>query len=147
MHESLEHPSPPTSTMKHPSPPTSTLNQPSPLTSTLNQPSPPTITPNQPIIIVHPCTQSHGPNTTLGATLLEIFHILFPVSLISMIADKTNLIAEQVLSSEAFQKFEPVITEEIQAYFGFMLLMGINKVPCLYDYWKKDTTYFAPITE
>ena len=133
--------------MKHPSPPTSTLNQPSPLTSTLNQPSPPTITPNQPIIIVHPCTQSHGPNTTLGATLLEIFHILFPVSLISMIADKTNLIAEQVLSSEAFQKFEPVITEEIQAYFGFMLLMGINKVPCLYDYWKKDTTYFAPITE
>ena len=64
-----------------------------------------------------------------------------------MIADKTNLFAEQVLSSEAFQKFVPVTTEEIQAYFGFMLLMGINKLPCLYDYWKKDTTYFAPITE
>ena len=52
-----------------------------------------------------------------------------------------------MLSADAFEKFDLVTPHEIQAYFGFMLLMGINKLPCLYDYWKKDMTYFAPVAD
>ena len=36
--------------------------------------------------------------------------------------------------------------EELQAYMGFMILMGLVKMPSLCDYWKKDDMYhYAPI--
>ena len=62
-----------------------------------------------------------------------------------LITDNTNLYAEQVLSEEKYEKYVKMTEMELQAYFGFMLLMGINHLPSLYDYWKRDTTYFAPI--
>ena len=35
---------------------------------------------------------------------------------------------------------------ELKAYFGFMILMGLNKLPGLVDYWKVDPIYhYAPI--
>ena len=36
--------------------------------------------------------------------------------------------------------------EELKAYMGFMILMGIVHLPSIYDYWKKDEIYhYAPI--
>ena len=35
-----------------------------------------------------------------------------------------------------------------QAYFGFMMLMAINQLPCIYDYWKKDLIFhYSPIAD
>ena len=92
-----------------------------------------------------PCTETCGPNVSLPPSPLGLFRLLFTPYLIQLIVDNTNLYAEQVLSPENYLKFEKVTSLEIQAYFGFMLLMGINQLPCLYDYWRTDTTYFAPI--
>ena len=87
----------------------------------------------------------YGPNVTLLSSLLHLFHILFPLPLITMIVDNINKYAEQVLSGEAYKKFQLVTTSEFQAYLDFMILMGINKLPSLYDYWKTDSTCFSPI--
>ena len=38
--------------------------------------------------------------------------------------------------------------EELQAYLGFMIVMGIVKLPSLYDYWKNDPYYYyTPIVD
>ena len=50
-----------------------------------------------------------------------------------MIAEQTNVYAREVLSTDAYDKFDHGTPLEIQAYFGFMILMGINQLPCLYD--------------
>ena len=37
---------------------------------------------------------------------------------------------------------------EIRAYMGFMILMGINKLPEIRDYWSVDPTFrYAPIAD
>ena len=99
-------------------------------------------------IITHPCTIPCGPKVALHHTCLGIFQLFFTSSLLNLIADQTNLYAQQVLSSEAYDKFENVTPVEIQAYFGFMILMGINQLPCIYDYWKKDPIFhYSPIAD
>ena len=38
--------------------------------------------------------------------------------------------------------------EEIRAYFGFMILMGINRLPEIRDYWSTDEAlHYAPIAD
>ena len=108
----------------------------------MDSPIPP---PPPPTIAVVPCTETCGPNVSLPPSPLGLFRLLFTPYLIQLIFDNMNLYAEQVLSPENYLKFEKVTSLEIQAYFGFMFLMGINKLPCLYDYWRTETTYFAPI--
>ena len=47
---------------------------------------------------------------------------------------------------EEFAVWEQVTVMELKAYFGFMILMGLNKLPGLVDYWKVDPIYhYAPI--
>ena len=42
--------------------------------------------------------------------------------------------------------WDKVTVEELCAYMGFMLLMGIVRLPSLYDYWKNDKVYhYAPV--
>lgn len=74
--------------------------------------------------------------------------MLFTPSLLNIISEQTNLYARQVLSDDGYKKFHEVTQLEIQAYLGFMILMGINKLPCIYDYWKEDPTYhYSPIAD
>ena len=99
-----------------------------------------TITPYTPTTPL-PCTVPCEPTVTLPSTPLGVFHLLFIPTLINIICEQSNLYAQQVLSDNAYQHFDQITPTEIQAYFGFMILMGINQLPCLYDYWKLDTTY------
>ena len=44
--------------------------------------------------------------------------------------------------------WEPITPEELCAYFGFMMLMGLVKLPSIYDYWQKDLVYhYSPIAD
>ena len=50
------------------------------------------------------------------------------------------------MSAAQYVKWTDVTAEEIWAFFGFMILMGINQLPALRDYWKLDPTYrYNPI--
>ena len=84
-------------------------------------------------VSVVPCKEPIGPKVPLQHTSLGIFHLLFTPILISHICDQTNLYAKQVLSPAAFETFDLVTPHELQAYIGFMILMGVNKLPALYD--------------
>ena len=57
----------------------------------------------------------------------------------------TNLYAEQCLG-DRFSSLNHVTVHELEAYFGFMILMGIVKLPALGDYWKIDPVFhYHPI--
>ena len=42
---------------------------------------------------------------------------------------------------ELFQNWQAITVQELCAYMGFMILMGIVRLPRLDDYWRKDAIY------
>ena len=64
----------------------------------------------------------------------------------SLIVDETNRYAEQVLHST--NKVWTTDAAEIRAYMGFMILMGINHLPEIRDYWSINPYFrYAPIAD
>lgn len=62
--------------------------------------------------------------------------------------EQSNLYAMEVISEDKLEKWNPITTQEMEAYFGFNILMGINSLPEIEDYWKKDEVYhYAPIAD
>lgn len=52
------------------------------------------------------------------------------------------------MSDDQYAKWVDVNAEEVWAYMGFMILMGINHLPALSDYWRMDSTYrYSPIAD
>ena len=52
------------------------------------------------------------------------------------------------MGDDAFAKWVPVTAAEIEAFLGFMILMGINRLPALRDYWRCDPAYhYGPIAD
>ena len=50
------------------------------------------------------------------------------------------------MGGEKFGRWSQITIQELQAYMGFMVLMGIVHLPSIYDYWKKDPIFhYAPI--
>ena len=48
----------------------------------------------------------------------------------------------------AFERWSPKAVPVLQAYFGFMNLMGVNHLPTLADCWKLDTVFrYSPIAD
>ena len=62
------------------------------------------------------------------------------------IVEQSNQFALECMGAEKFATWTQITVEELQAYMGFMILMGLVRLPSIYDYWKKDDTYhYSPI--
>ena len=62
--------------------------------------------------------------------------------------EQSNLYAKQVMGDIKYKSWTKITVEEIKAYFGFMLLMGMVPLPSLEDYWKKDPVFhYLPIVD
>ena len=94
---------------------------------------------------IQPFTSAHGPTVTIPDSPLEIFQLFFTNELLEMIAEESNRYADQVLEK---RKFNVISIEDIKAYFGFAILMGIVVLPSREDYWKKDSRLrYSPIAD
>ena len=50
------------------------------------------------------------------------------------------------MGDEEFTKWRSVTVPELKAFLGFHILMGINHLPSLDDYWRRDPLlHYAPI--
>jgi hypothetical protein len=47
----------------------------------------------------------------------------------------------RTLDPEKFSKYFPIDTRDYKASLGFNLLMGINSLPSVDDYWRKNRVY------
>ena len=95
-------------------------------------------------VLVQPFTMEVGPTFPISANPMEVFSHFTP-QLIDLIVQETNHYAALCLSS-APNSSRPVPSwetnaEEVKAYLGFSMLMGLNRLPDLYDYWLLDECY------
>ena len=58
-----------------------------------------------------------------------------------IIAEQTYQYAPERMVAEAFLSLVLVSVVEFKTFMGFMILMGITRLPLLCDYWKKDPVY------
>ena len=96
---------------------------------------------------VNPFTTPVGPTIIIQDNLFLEF---FSNELISLIVTETNRYAKQCLESRQDDDENELQwetnEEEIKAYIGFTLLMGLNRVSDLYDYWSTNTVFhYFPI--
>ena len=82
-----------------------------------------------------------GPSTTLPRTILGIFKLFLTTALVTSIVEQTNTYACQMLG-EAGSQWEEVISDDIWAFLGFCIMVGINKVPALHQYWSSKDMYY-----
>lgn len=68
---------------------------------------------------------------------IEYFNRYFDSIIMKKIIDETNLYAMQ----KNDQNWSPLTTEELQAFLGILIMMGINKLPTLELYWSSDPFY------
>ena len=64
------------------------------------------------------------------------------------IVKQSNAYAKLVMGPEKFDKWEKITVEELRAFLGFNILMGINHLPSLNDYWSRDPRLrYAPVVD
>ena len=135
-------------------PPLSPLPQPSPQSS--SPPTSPSSSPSQPAVWtttlkpveVKSFNSPVGPTTAIPETPREVFEIFFTDELMTLMVTESNRYAEDVMGSEKFAKWTKITVEEMKAFLGFSILMGINQLPAIKDYWKRnDYLHYSPIAD
>ncbi|KAF9407284.1 hypothetical protein HW555_012641 [Spodoptera exigua] len=77
-------------------------------------------------------------NDTHKTSPLSIFERLFPDELMVIIVEQTNRYARQKSSTN----WKPVTLQDIKAYLGVLILMGLNPLPDMELYWSSDPFYY-----
>ena len=90
---------------------------------------------------IPPFSSPVGPKIDVPDTPLGVFEVFHSEEIVL----QTNNYARQVLG-DGFSRYRPLTVQEIRAYFGFCMLMAINRLPATEDYWKRDPIYnYSPI--
>ena len=89
---------------------------------------------------IPPFSSPVGPKIDVPDTPLGVFEVFFTPDILEEIVLQTNNYARQVLG-DGFSRYRPLTVQEIRAYFGFCMLMAINRLPATEDYWKRDPIY------
>ena len=87
---------------------------------------------------VNPCTNPVGPEVTTSRDPLEMFEHFFDEEILSLIVRQTNLFAAQCLTAANRTTTWETSLTEVRAYLGFMIIMGVNRLPEIRDYWSTD---------
>jgi hypothetical protein len=75
-------------------------------------------------------------------TALDVFKMVFDVSLFDKITEETNRYAAQKQQIQPDPVWTPTNTAEIQAFVGIHITMGLVRYPRYHLYWSKDD-YFT----
>ena len=96
-------------------------------------------------IDIAPFVQPVGPTVPIPQSPVEVFNLFFTDEICTLIVEQTNLYAEQNLGEDEWDK---VTVEELRAYFGFKIMMGLVPLPAVDDYWQRDPLFhYAPIAD
>ena len=69
---------------------------------------------------------------------LDIFKLFFNDEILNVIVRETNRYARQKLVGEALDKWQDVTLDEVKAFLGVSVVMGLNPLPSTADYWSSD---------
>ena len=81
-------------------------------------------------------------NTPQGQETLSYFKLFFTDKIIEDIVLESNRYRNQVqLQQPSKRTCKPIIKEEISAFIGLTIAMGIAKLPEIRDYWKSKGSF------
>ena len=61
------------------------------------------------------------------------------------IVTEANRYASFCMGDDKYQKWEKISLDDMHAYFGIMIIMGLTKLPALGDYWRRDPLFHCSI--
>ena len=80
-----------------------------------------------------------GPTTIIPSSPLDIFELFFCNELLEDVVNTSNRYSrETIKTQQQYEKWTKLTPEEMKAFFGFHLLMSINRLPSFDDYWSKN---------
>ena len=89
-----------------------------------------------------------GPTVPVPDTPMDCFELFFSEDLQEMIVNETNRYARQVMAEDKYRSWKQVTVEELKAFLGFSILMGVDHLPSVNDYWSRDPLlHYAPISD
>ena len=99
-------------------------------------------------MLIKQFTSRTGPTVDIPESPLEVFELFFSDDLLDNIVEESNRYAAQVMGDERYREWRKITKEEVKAFFGFSILMGIDHLPSVDDYWSKDPLlHYAPIAD
>lgn len=73
----------------------------------------------------------------MPASPMEVFKLVLATNIVEEM-DHTNRYAEEVMGPGAFESWTNIMEEDIRAFIGFLILMGINQQSSIDYFWKHD---------
>ena len=64
------------------------------------------------------------------------------MDILQHIVNETNRYALQCMGEALYNNWVEITVEELEAFFGIMILMGLVRLPSIRDYWRRDPTYY-----
>ena len=99
-------------------------------------------------VSITPFTEHVGPTFQVPGSILEIFSHFVTDAFLEDVVKQSNLYAEQVMEPGKYSTWDKITVEELRAYLGFAIIMGIVHLPAVEDYWKLDPyMHYAPIAD
>ena len=97
-------------------------------------------------ITVHSFGHPVGLQEVVPNSVLGTFFLFFTQNLLEYIVQQTNKFALECMGEEKYETWDKINVDDLRAFMGFMILMGIVHLPSIGDYWKKDDMcHYAPI--
>ena len=89
-----------------------------------------------------------GPTLDVPDLALDIFYLFYTPQCFKQIEVESNSYAKEVMDPEKCESWKPIDEEDLKAFFGFNILMGLNQPPSIEDYWKQSPVYhYSPIAD
>ena len=99
-------------------------------------------------VLIQPFTSPTGPVEDISSSPIDVFNLFFTPDLMEEIVKQSNAYARTVMGPEKYDKWAKITVKEFKAFLGFSILMGINHLPSLSDYWSKDPRLrYAPVAD
>ena len=70
---------------------------------------------------------------------MDFFSLFWEPAFFQRLADETNLYARQKIELKPEKMWYPTTADEMRAFIGVKIIMGIDKKPTIYQYWSTDS--------
>ena len=82
-------------------------------------------------------TSRTGPTVSIPDSPQECFELFFSEDLQQKVVEETNRYARQTMGEDRYRTWRKITVDKLKAFFGFSILMGIDHLPSVDDYWSK----------